>query len=235
MVSETKSCVACGTTFTFQYDGNELGNILAKWRVRCEPCAEMGAAIAEEIERVSETKAKEERWLKVCPPLYADTDTSHPKLGRPFLTAAMQWTPDGSRGLGFLGKSGSGKTRCLYLALRRAFDAGLWCEAISHNAFSKLVISAFSGEGEERRDAQKGLERLRSVGVLLIDDIGKAPATERADAELEELVEARAAQKRPLLWSANGSGEWLAKRFGADRGEPIVRRLAEFSEIVIAR
>jgi hypothetical protein len=64
-----------------------------------------------------------------------------------------------------------------------------------------------------------------------MDDLGKPPATDRADAELEELVEVRTSQLLPILWSANGSSAWLIKRMGPDRGEPLVRRLSEFSEI----
>lgn len=72
------------------------------------------------------------------------------------------------------------------------------------------------------------------VDMLLFDDLGKAPSTENVDAELLELIERRTSNGKALLWSANGSGTWLESRFGPDRGEPLVRRLAEFTKVVRA-
>jgi hypothetical protein len=37
---------------------------------------------------------------------------------------------------------------------------------------------------------------------------------------------------KPILWSANGTSAWLIKRMGSDRGEPLVRRLSEFCDII---
>ena len=68
--------------------------------------------------------------------------------------------------------------------------------------------------------------------VLLFDDLGKAPSTEGVDAELFELVEVRTSNALPILWSANGGGRWLIDRLGADRGPALIRRLAEFTEVL---
>jgi DNA replication protein DnaC len=116
--------------------------------------------------------------------------------------------------------------------MRKGFNQGLSCQFMSHNQFSKLVMDAFSGE--IKAEPRKRLDFLGKIHLLLIDDLGKAPSTERADAELEELIEVRGANMLPTFWTANGSGEWLIKRFGPDRGDALVRRLAEFSIVVKA-
>lgn len=123
-----------------------------------------------------------------------------------------------------------GKTRLLFLALKRAHDAGKWVRVVSHNKFSKVVMDAFMGEN--RTEGVKTLEALRKTGYLMIDDLGKAPSTERADAEMEELVEYRVSHGLPILWSANAGGGWLEARFGPDRGPALVRRLAQFCECI---
>lgn len=196
----------------------------------CEPCqAERQAEHA--AKRDSEkASARELVWHSVCPATYRDTNPTDPRLNRALVAKALAWCPS-SRGIGFIGPSDRGKTRSLFLALRKAHDAGRHAMAISHNRFSKVVIDAFSGGDDDRARGKKTLLDLSRCDALLIDDLGKAPSTERCDAELEELVEVRTSEGLPILWSANGSGEWLINRFGADRGKPLVRRLAEFCDV----
>lgn len=232
LVSEQRNCCDCGAEFTVEFEDDQFSRTIASWKKRCKPCwGKHDLQLQAEAERADEQK-REDEWRSVCPALYCDTDIHHPDLSKTFIKAATGWSPNSSRGLGFIGGTGLGKTRCLFVALRRAFDAGFYIRYITHNAFSKLVLLAFAGEGEARKEAMLSLANLGKVGVLLMDDLGKAPATERADAELEEIIETRSANKLPFLWSSNAGGEWLEKRLGADRGAPLVRRLAEFTDII---
>ena len=224
----SKPCIECTEVFTYEVIiilGNEFD-----YRVRCDKCSAL-AVERREVEKIKQ-QASEKRaaWEKICPPIYRDTDPD--RIDQRCLMAASQWDITGSRGLGMLGSTGIGKTRAAFIALRRAFDADKSCRAISHNAFTRTVQTAFSGDGSEREDAKALLDALQRCKVLLIDDVGKPPPTERADAELEELVEVRTCNMKPILWSANGSAGWLIKRMGHDRGEPLVRRLSEFCEII---
>lgn len=201
------------------------------YRNICSPCITKTQEEAEQRQKKEEAEKKEERWRKICPPIYRDTDQTDERLNREALKAALEWRGD-SKGLGFIGTTGRGKTRSLFIALRRAFEAGRSCVAITHNHFTRVVQDAFAGEGEEKRNARTTLERLKNWDVLLLDDLGKPPSTDRADSELEELIEHRTAYKLPILWSANGSGEWLIARLGQDRGPALVRRLGEFSTVI---
>jgi DNA replication protein DnaC len=70
------------------------------------------------------------------------------------------------------------------------------------------------------------------VQILLIDDIGKGKMTDRAEMELFDLLETRTSHKLPTIWTANAKGDDLLRMMSEDRGEPIIRRLSEFSEIV---
>jgi DNA replication protein DnaC len=231
----TKTCQTCGNEFTIDDSIylSDFDRIILDMKRHCDPCCAASEAAEKAREEKREAMKREERWDSICPPLYRSTDLAHAGLLDAFVTAARDWKP-GDRGLGFMGNSGGGKTRLLFTCLRRAFDAGYTVHATNHHHFSRLVIEALSGLDEAREKAQAELRRLERVEVLLLDDLGKAPSTERCDAELECLIEARGSHLRPILWSANGHGQWLIDRFGPDRGAPIVRRLAEFSTVVKA-
>jgi hypothetical protein len=231
---KTVTCANCQAQFSYEPVMFDLGGMREIFpRTLCEPCsAAQEAANKIEQERRDKERAEDE-WNEVCPPEYRRTNLDDPRLNRSLVKAAIAWRP-GSRGLGLIGETGRGKTRCLFVALRTAFDAGGFVEFVSHNSFSRLAATAFGGDGMEKQEAAKRIKKLARVGVLMLDDLGKAPSTERADAELEELIEERTSHGLPILWSANGSGEWLMKRFGPDRGPALVRRLADFCEIVRA-
>jgi len=199
---------------------------------RCDGCIQKFNETTVAMKAAEAAAEKDAAWKRVCPAEYRDTDERHPGLNPLALEAVRRYEPRAFRGLGLIGETGEGKTRCAFLALRRAHLAGLRVNSVSHNRFSRLAIDAFSGTTEERGHARAALDSLKRADVLLLDDLGKAPSTERADAELEELIEIRTSGQKPLLWTANGSGAWLSARLGADRGNPATRRLAEFCEIV---
>ena len=221
-------CRTCGETFATQ-QLNILGHKF-HFRYLCPPC-DVAKTTSDQAKQANEKEAElRTAWEAICPPIYRDTDLA--RIDPRCAQTALDWNASGSVGVGILGTTGAGKTRALYHAMQRAHRLGRSCAAISHNAFSRAVGIAFSGDGAERAEARHRLEQLRRAQVVLIDDLGKAPSTERTDAELEDLVEERTANRRPILWTSNGSAGWLAKRLGNDRGEPFVRRLSEFSTIV---
>lgn len=226
---ETFDCIDCRQPFT-RHVYHLLGRVMGARR--CPACEGALTTSAERERDAARAKARDAKWMKACPTIYRDTNPADSRLNQAALALSQAWPTTSTRGLGFIGTTGKGKTRCLFLALRRAHAAGSNVAAISHTKFSRVAMDAFSGDAEEKAIARERLKHLHTADVVLIDDLGKPPSTERADSELEELVEDRTSEALPILWSANGSGEWLIKRFGVDRGEPTVRRLAEFSEVL---
>ena len=230
ITKETVPCCDCRSPFARQVlviNGSKYGS------GRCDPCITRFTATTESKRQMDADTERESIWAKVCPASYRDTDPRDTRLNATARSVAGRWdAARAMRGVGLIGSTGLGKTRCLFLALHRAHKEGRRVAAISHAKFGRVAMDAFSGQAEERARAKDTLRALHRADVLLLDDLGKPPSTERADSELEELIEDRTAHSRPILWSANGSGDWLISRFGADRGEPTVRRLAEFCEVV---
>lgn len=190
----------------------------------CPSCLNLRSQVAASEAQDAAKTSLSGAWERACPQIYRDTDPE--RLPAEAMRLMSDWQPAGGRGIGLTGKTGVGKTRCLFLALHRAHAAGMSVEAVSHNRFSRLAQDAFMGEKMD--DARTKLRDFHRCAVLLLDDLGKAPRTERADAEIEELIEHRTSAGLPILWTANAGGTWLIERFGKDRGPALVRRLAEF-------
>lgn len=230
--TETIPCVACG--IAFDYHPYTIG--VRFKRTECTQCAEQFIKEWEKKEKADEQEKKqaeamarhESRWNELCPKLFRDTDAS--RLPAMLATAATDWQTDSSKVLALIGASGTGKTRAAFLALRAAHDSGMHCEAITHSALSKCARDA--AFGDNTADARTRMEELEACDVLLVDDLGKPPSTERADADLEALIDYRYANCLPTIWTANSGGAWLASRFGSDRGKPLVRRLTQNALIV---
>lgn len=234
----TKNCQSCQTAFTLDDSGCDALSVrILNMKTFCSECSERMIAEDSERARAMERERREASWLSICPPLYRETRLDHPDLNPEMKAAASAWDPlnPGRMGLGFMGRTGHGKTRLLYLCLKRAFDEGLSVHSIKHLAFADAIIRKhFSRLHEDKDKADNLIARLATVDVLLLDDLGKAISSEHCDCELLELIETRYSAKLPTLWSSNGHGAWLANRLGVDRGPAIVRRLAETSVVVRA-
>lgn len=175
------------------------------------------------------------------PALYQESDPN--RLPHQLVEAAGKWAV-GSLGMGFIGATGLGKTRAMFGIIRRLIET-IEIERTEHYfiaqcpslgiindaAFAKLVIESCSFD--DGGEARKRLKQLQDCDVLFLDDIGQGKLTERVGSELYELVETRTSNLRPVLFSSNFTGKRLAEKFtDATRGDAVVRRLAEFCEVV---
>ena len=88
------------------------------------------------------------------------------------------------------------------------------------------MVAGLSGEA--------WVERLAKATVLFFDDLGKFKNTERVESELFGLIEERCAWHRPTIITTNTNGAGLAGRMTADRATPLVRRLREYCQTVVA-
>lgn len=168
------------------------------------------------------------RWLDVCPPLYQETTLA--RLPAHFVTTIETWSLRGVAPA-FVGTAGQGKTRAAFEILKRQHFAGVWVEAISSTRFAKMAADQFDDDRDARSKARSVLSDIHKCRLLLLDDLGKQRMSERAELELYDLLEHRTSNMLPTIWTANASGDDLLAMFSKDRGEPILRRLAEFSEI----
>lgn len=231
--NHTSACRECGATINFTVPpglgGVFLRGLTPKICEKCTPIAEARwQAEKDEADALAKNQARAERWNEMCPPLYSLTDRS--KLPKRALAAIDAWT-FGPRGMAFAGKSGAGKTRSMLLLLQRILmETGKSVAYVPSSEFSHRV-SRLASDKMSELDAYLG--ELCKVKVLLLDDIGKGRLTDRVESELYHVIEQRTAHLLPILFTANATGNDLKTMMSADRGEPIIRRLREFCDIVV--
>lgn len=172
------------------------------------------------------------------PRLYQGTDLL--KLPKQFQDIIASWEY-GPTGIGFVGKAGTCKTRAAYLLMDNniidiEYVGGIResATAFTSTELACLAVDQFSDDPNDRDEAKRYLKRAKRDHLLLIDDIGKGKMTERAEVELYDILEYRTSNMLPTIWTANMAGDELRKILSKDRGDPIMRRLMEFSTIIKA-
>lgn len=197
--------------------------------VICEDCEREMRAEAERRRQAMEQAEREARWAEICPPLYRDTDARRVDYR---LWSAVQLWEWGPVGLGLVGPSGVGKTRCAYALLRRVYDSGRSVAAVPASKFALICAEQYDRCPDTQEAAKRALRGHKRTQCLLLDDILKPKYTERVEIELFDLLEHRTAHMLPTIWTANARGEQFAAMLSPERAEPIIRRLAEFSRVV---
>ena len=163
--------------------------------------------------------AMNEAWIKMCPPLYRETDPTKIKSSR--LEAVMDWNPRDGRNLWITGPSGTQKTRMAYLLLHKLMLKGWGVGSI--NAFElamKLSKPVWDGKDAE-------LQRLSKYSVLLIDDLGKEPSTQSIEQYFYLLIEKRYSNKKVNIITSNNK-----TRARLDQDSDTYRRLREGARIM---
>jgi len=159
-------------------------------------------------------------WRAITPPLYQDTTFGQ----LPDATAAqvvLDW-PCQISGLLVLGATGTGKTRSVFLLLKRLCREGRRPLVFTATDFGHAVQ-------ENMRGAQAGpwVRSLKDRDLLFFDDLGKAKLTDRVEAELFGIIEARIAFLRPTVITTNMTGATMGNILTKDRAAPLIRRLRE--------
>jgi DNA replication protein DnaC len=226
----TICCLTCTNEFGYEplmIHGREFFGGMAKY---CDCCVDENQRIQVEIAAQKRATKLAAEWTQICPPIYQDTDPARltPKMRQ----YAEAWTSENGRGVAFVGPTGKCKTRVCYMILGRHHMEGVKVYSLTATKLAELVQNKFSNDHELRASSIETLKRIERVHMLLLDDIGQERITDRTGSEFFSIIEQRTSFKRPTLWTSNLDAGTFKQALGADRGEPTLRRLREFSEIV---
>jgi hypothetical protein len=222
-----KTCKECGIEFEAEIiiiEGREMFPVRS-----CAGCCEKRETATKAEKDAARIEKMTERWHEICPPLYRDTDPM--RLPETFRALVGRWAYS-ETGLGITGEAGKCKTRSAFLILKGQHFAGKRVCAASATKLASWVQNQFSDDSTRKLEAVRGIDAMRGADLILIDDIGKQKMTERVEQEFFDLLEHRTSHCLPTIWTANANAKQLRAMMGGDRGDPIMRRLTEFSEVV---
>lgn len=199
----------------------------------CEPCY---GKRAEEMERKQieqqrrDEEARRKRFEAEVPSLYQNTPS---QLIAPILLEAADSWVYSSKGLGFVGETGWGKTSAQVRILDQQSRAGKSICYLEATELAELASAAnqYNDETKKKR-AEQQLYKAKSSDVTFLDDLGKGKLTDRGESSLYELLNYRYAHQLPFFWTTNSTAEVMLKSFSSDRGMAIVRRLTATSIII---
>lgn len=182
-------------------------------------CADCAAQDAQRKAAKYDDAVLRNQWKKVWP-AYSNTLVEKlPKQRQSRLVLA--W--NGPLGLNLWGPPRTGKTRTLYMLLKRLHYSGKHVKPLS-----PLDVSNELESRSYHRAAW--LSRLASVDVLALDDVDKLNLTTEMERSLFCVLDKRAAHNKPVFFTQNSNADEFAKRFKL--GGPLLGRVREFCQSI---
>lgn len=191
----------------------------------CRPCEIEEANQALEARRVEVAQDAADRCDRLFPRRYLAAADLRADVSD--WVAKFNAEPDTAPSLLILGPTGTGKTYQAYAALRQIATyprptRGVGYRAIGWESSTYADILA-SLRPNARNDSEEVLKRLRSLPLLVIDDLGVAKNSEWVEDVTYRLINGRYEDMRPSIFTSNLAVEQLREALG-DR---IASRLAE--------
>ena len=247
-VPDAAVCPHCGALLPYPKltgpDGEFWG-----WRPIPEPCQNPRCR---KLEAEAEKRRKRNERMAKLPELiarsgvpagYRDKTTRNYSAANPILAEARQlvleyigWLngdlPSG--GLYLTGGVGTGKTHLAVAIARGALWYGHTVQFTSTISLMRAIKREMDGG-----DMESLMRRYENTGLLVLDDIGKEYATPWALSQLSDIIGARYAAERPVVYTSNyaldgnsGLAQALAQQGGLDSAEAIVSRIKGSTQVV---
>lgn len=170
---------------------------------------------------------RQAEWLNICP--WSMQNTIAKQIpDQAGLRRVMAHSFKERRGLFLTGGTGLGKSRAAWMKLEREHQAGRSIAVLSSG--SALDYAGLFGNGAEA--AVTWAEKMSSSDILFMDDVFKCKLTDSFEGAIFAIVDRRTEQGKPVVVTCNDSPGSLKVRMSADRGEPLLRRLCEFCDVV---
>ena len=179
-----------------------------------------------------EVSLVEQNIEQTIPLLFQDTDRERliAETTRAQVERAMAWeVTEKGQGLVLVGDTGTGKTRTMCLLLNRLIRYRVKVKAFFHGSFYDELLEVIRSEKNLRRWKAEIIE----YPVIAIDDLFSEKLTERGEATLFEIIDARICNQRPTIITTQVTKREGSLRFhSVKRAEAFFRRLNEFFDAI---
>ena len=132
---------------------------------------------------------------------------------------------DAGTGLALLGPVGTLKTSLAVAALQEGLKAGISGMFLT---MPSLLDTLFTLKDTNREEWARFEDRLRNVGILLLDDLGAEHSEGWVHTKIDAIVSERYNRMKPIIITSNLTSERLAKTYAAR----IFDRIRQTSEVV---
>jgi len=191
----------------------------------CDDCySSKGSARAEEIK-----VAKIEERESVIPAIYQETDPDHPGLDYRAKSDILSWNERLGKGLWVVGDTRTGKTRSVCLLLKELINQGKDVRVFFHGLFGDELLEVIKSEKSFRAWKSK----IMRTQILFIDDLFASKMTERTEATLFDILDARITYKRPTIITTQLTAKEARSFFHSEqRLQAFFARVGEFFRVV---
>lgn len=226
VTTKTSICASCGQALPTPEPIVLLGRAFAFRSALCSSCSA----------KTDEEPEKKSAWERLCPILYQLTNIVRLENELRQRGYDGQWPREvlgwqyGPQGLVVSGPTGVGKSRVIWMLLRRLLDQeGRIAVALNAVRF-RTALQRAGREGM----SEEFVRRLIRADVVFWDDLGQMHLTGAASEMLLHLIEERTCAGMPILATTQYSGEGMDAQFERkEMGRAIRRRLNEFCRVVV--
>jgi len=132
---------------------------------------------------------------------------------------------DAGMGLALLGPVGTMKTSLAVAVMQAGLKLGISCMKIT---MPSLLDTIFTLKDTNREEWARFEDRLRNVGILLLDDLGAEHSEGWVHTKIDAIVSERYNRMKPIIITSNLTSERLAKTYAAR----IFDRIRQTSELI---
>jgi DNA replication protein DnaC len=158
-------------------------------------------------------------------------DTDLTRLSPKMQEIAKSYT-FGEKGVGFVGVTNLGKTRCLFSIVKRiAMEEGKSYAFLTGPQLAQALKDTRSDDARERHDARQTLDDAREATLLVLDDIAQEKASGEVLTAFWDLLDTRRSKKLPLFWTSNVPAAQFRGRFEEAKADSVITRLKDISTI----
>jgi DNA replication protein DnaC len=135
------------------------------------------------------------------------------------------------QGVGFVGVTNLGKTRCLFTIVKKLALEGKSFAFLTGPQLAQALKDTRSDDARERSDARQTLEDARKATLLVLDDIAQEKTSGEVLTAFWDVLDTRRSNKLPLFWSSNVPAAQFKGRFEEPKADSVITRLKDISTI----